>query len=205
MAAVDEGSGGGLSLTGARPSAAHKRILNRLAGLCVRRDGGWAYATIGQRSAARRAAESPRRACSLSGVGGSGAFDVTVTSPEVIFFSADVERASSFYKALGFTETFRVPAKGTPIHVDLQLDGYRIGFASMDSSRKDHGLDPVSDGQRATLTLWTADTEAVYRSLTAAGVTGLAEPRRWLDRLLIAWVADPDGHAIQLAQALDQE
>lgn len=98
-----------------------------------------------------------------------------------------------------------MPAKGTPIHVDLQLDGYKIGFASMDSSRKDHGLDPVPDGQRATLTLWTADTEAAYRSLTAAGVTGLAEPRRWLDRLLIAWVADPDGHAIQLAQELDQE
>lgn len=132
-------------------------------------------------------------------------FDVKVTSPEAIFFSADVERASSFYQGLGFTETFRVPARGTPIHVDLQLDGYRIGFASMDSSRKDHGLDPVPDGQRATLTLWTADAEAAYRSLTAAGVTGLAEPRRWLDRLLIAWVADPDGHAIQLVQALDQE
>ncbi|MHB1615121.1 MAG: VOC family protein [Actinomycetes bacterium] len=136
--------------------------------------------------------------------GAADSFNVTVTSPEAILFSADVERASNFYRRLGFTETFRVPADGAPIHVDLELDGYKIGFASMESSRVDHGLSPVTAGQRATVTLWTNDTEAAYRSLIAAGVVGLAEPRVWLGRLLIAWIADPDGHPVQLAQALDQ-
>ena len=124
------------------------------------------------------------------------------TAPEVILFSGDVERAAAFYERLGFEVTFRVPQEGTPIHVDLQLDGYKIGFASLDSARQDHGLDPVASGQRATITLWTEDTAGAYRTLTAAGVPGLAAPSVWLGRLLIAWVQDPDGHPIQLVQRL---
>jgi glyoxylase I family protein len=78
---------------------------------------------------------------------------VTFTAPEVILFSGDVERAAEFYQRLGFAETFRVPQEGPPVHVDLQLDGCKIGFASIDSARQDHGLDPVASGQRATVTL----------------------------------------------------
>jgi catechol 2,3-dioxygenase-like lactoylglutathione lyase family enzyme len=124
-------------------------------------------------------------------------------TPEVILFSSDVQRAAEFYTALGFTETFRVPRDGEPIHIDLELDGYRIGFASIESSRHHHGLDPATDGQRGTVTLWTDDTAAAYAQLTARGIPGLAPPHVWLDRLLIAWVLDPDGHPIQLVQRLD--
>jgi glyoxylase I family protein len=127
----------------------------------------------------------------------------TFTAPEVILFSGDVARAAEFYKALGFAETFRVPQEGPPIHVDLQLDGYKIGFASIESARNDHGLDQVTSGQRATITLWTQDTARAYRTLTTAGIPGLAAPSIWLGRLLIAWVQDPDGHPIQLVQRLD--
>jgi glyoxylase I family protein len=123
------------------------------------------------------------------------AFDVVLTAPpQVILFSADVERACEFYRRLGFQETFRVPEHGTRIHADLVLAGYKIGFASIASSREHHGLHPADHGHRATITLWTQDTATTYRSLTAAGVPGLAEPHVWLDRLLIAWVQDPDGH-----------
>src|ERR1700753_1038898 len=128
---------------------------------------------------------------------------VTFTAPEVFVFGVDVERAAEFYQRLGFVETFRVPQEGTPIHVDLQLDGYKIGFASGDSARRDHGLDPATMGQRATVTLWTQDTARAYQALTARGVPGLAAPSVWLDRLLIAWVQDPDGHPVQLVQRLD--
>lgn len=133
---------------------------------------------------------------------GVGAFDVRLSEPEVILFSADVERTAAFYKRLGFVERFRVPEEGTPLHVDLELDGYRIGFASLESSRQDHGLRPAAVGQRATITLWTVDTVADYQALTDAGVPGLKAPHVWLGRLLIAWLEDPDGHPIQLAQAL---
>lgn len=133
-----------------------------------------------------------------------GDFGPKFTSPQVILFSADVERASAFYRRLGFVETFRVPRDGPPIHADLELDGYKIGVASIASSRDDHGLKPVTAGQRATVTLWTGDITAAFRALTEAGVPGLAEPQRWLDHLLIAWVEDPDGHPIQLVQDLTE-
>ncbi|MFI5486877.1 VOC family protein [Micromonospora echinaurantiaca] len=123
-------------------------------------------------------------------------------TPQVILFSEDVPRAAAFYSRLGFTETFRVPTEGEPIHVDLVLDGYKIGIASVASTRDDHGLDPVPDGQRAAVILWTDDTAAAYAELTASGAPALATPHTWLDRLLIAWTADPDGNPIQLVQHL---
>ena len=121
-------------------------------------------------------------------------------APQVILFSEDVERAAAFYSGLGFVETFRVPAEGEPIHVDLELDGYKLGVASVDSVRDDQGLDPVANGQRAAVFLWTDDVEAAFKELTAKGAPALAPPDEWLGRLRIAWIADPDGHPVQLVQ-----
>jgi glyoxylase I family protein len=123
-------------------------------------------------------------------------------SPQVILFSEDLPRAIAFYSRLGFSETFRVPSQGEPIHVDLVLDGYKIGIASVASTRDDHGLDPIAEGQRAAVILWTDDTESAYARLTDDGAEGLKSPHRWLDRLLIAWIADPDGNPIQIVQEI---
>jgi catechol 2,3-dioxygenase-like lactoylglutathione lyase family enzyme len=60
----------------------------------------------------------------------------------VVLFSKNLSRTAEFYKELGFEEAFRTPSEGPPIHVDLVLDGYRIGLASEDSTRNDHGLVP---------------------------------------------------------------
>jgi catechol 2,3-dioxygenase-like lactoylglutathione lyase family enzyme len=51
-------------------------------------------------------------------------------TPQVVLFSRDLVRSADFYRALGFEEVFRTPREGTPIHIDLVLDGYRIGLAS---------------------------------------------------------------------------
>ena len=125
----------------------------------------------------------------------------TFRTPQIVLFSADVERAASFYKAAGFTEVFRTPAEGTPIDVDLQLDDYRIGLASEESTRDDHGLEPVVAGQRAAVILWTDDTPQGYACLQELGGKPVKAPSSWLDRLLIAWVEDLDGHLIQVVQA----
>jgi catechol 2,3-dioxygenase-like lactoylglutathione lyase family enzyme len=126
-------------------------------------------------------------------------------SPQVVLFSDDITRAVAFYSYLGFTEVFRVPAQGEPIHVDLVLDGYKIGIASVSSSRDDHGLEPIPEGQRAALVLWTQDTTEAYAELTANGVGALKAPHEWLGRLLIAWVTDPDGNPVQIVQHLGQD
>ncbi len=121
--------------------------------------------------------------------------------PQVVLFSDDLRRAIAFYEQLGFTEVFRVPQDGDPIHVDLELDGTRIGFASARSTRDDHGLSPAADGHRAAVVVWTDDVEAAYQHLTeVVGVTGLRPPHPWLEHLRIAWVEDPDGTPVQLVQ-----
>jgi catechol 2,3-dioxygenase-like lactoylglutathione lyase family enzyme len=124
----------------------------------------------------------------------------TFREPQVVLFSENVERAAAFYSGLGFVETFRVPTEGDPIHVDLELDGCKVGIASLDSTRDSHGLDPISYGQRAAVILWTDDVDAAFEELTTRGVPALAPPGPWLGRLRIAWVADPDGHPVQLVQ-----
>ena len=125
--------------------------------------------------------------------------------PQLILFSPDVTRVAQFYEKLGFHETFRVPTEGRPIHIDLVLDGYRIGFSSVDSARDDHGLEPVTDGQHTAVILWTEDTPAAYEHLLGMGAPALKPPHVWLDRLLIAWTADPDGNPIQIVQALNTQ
>ncbi|MDR6863533.1 VOC family protein [Phycicoccus sp. 3266] len=124
----------------------------------------------------------------------------TFTSPQIVLFSADLPRAVEFYTRLGFEEVFRTPREGTPIHVDLVLDGYRIGLASETSTRDDHGLDPVVEGQRAAVILWTDDVPAAYAQLLEVGATAVKAPEPWLGRLLIAWATDPDGHLVQVVQ-----
>lgn len=122
-------------------------------------------------------------------------------TPQVVLFTRDINRAVSFYGALGFDEAFRIPRAGTPIHVDLVLDGYRLGLATESSTREDHGLEPIADGQRAAVILWTDDVISGYEMLISLGATPVKPPEPWLDRLLIAWAQDPDGHLVQVVQA----
>ncbi|SDS21805.1 VOC family protein [Microlunatus soli] len=127
---------------------------------------------------------------------------VRYRTPQIVLFTRDIDRSTAFYRAIGFDEVFRTPTEGTPIHVDLALDGYRLGLASEASTRDDHGLDPVANGQRAAVILWTDDVPAGYARLIELGAAPVKPPSPWLERLLIAWVEDPDGHLIQVVQTV---
>lgn len=124
------------------------------------------------------------------------------TSPQVNIYSEDVVRAVEFYRALGFAETFRTPREGTPIHVELVLDGFKIGIASVASAVADHGLDLDlgKPGRGMEIVLWTDDTDKAYARLIAAGARALSEPHDWLGSLRVAWVADLDENPIELVQ-----
>ena len=124
------------------------------------------------------------------------------SSPQIVLFCADIDRTVEFYRQLGFTEVFRTPRTGTPKHVDLVLDGFRLGFVSHDACREDHDLHSNRGDRRAAVILWCEDTAEAYRRVLEAGATPMRGPHRFLENLLIAWAIDPDGHPIQLVQRL---
>jgi catechol 2,3-dioxygenase-like lactoylglutathione lyase family enzyme len=115
-------------------------------------------------------------------------------------YSRDLARAMSFYTDLGFVETFRTPISGSPEHVELALDGLKLGIATVEAARA-HGLNPEGDGRWIEIVLWTDDTNAAVSALIAKGTRLLSPAHDFLDgRLRSAWIADPDGNPIQLVQ-----
>jgi catechol 2,3-dioxygenase-like lactoylglutathione lyase family enzyme len=122
------------------------------------------------------------------------------SSPGINVYSRDVMRLVRFYEGLGFRETFRTPEDGSPNHVELVLDGFTIGIASVEAAIADHGLSPSLGGRPVEILLWTDDTDRDYARLIADGAPSLSPPHDWLSDLRLAWVADPDGNPIQLAQ-----
>ena len=120
--------------------------------------------------------------------------------PAINIYSHDLVRLVRFYEGLGFRETFRTPKDGTAVHVEVALDGFTIGIADVDAAIADHGLDPDLGGRPVEIVLWTDDVDRDYTRLTAAGAPSLSAPHDFLSDLRLAWVADPDGNPIQLAQ-----
>lgn len=121
-------------------------------------------------------------------------------SPAINLYSRDLARAISFYADLGFGETFRTPTAGPPAHVELQLDGFTLGIATVEAA-KGHGLRLNGEGRWIEIVLWTEDTDAAVNALTTKGAPLLSAAHDFLDgRLRSAWIADPDGNPIQLVQ-----
>jgi lactoylglutathione lyase len=107
--------------------------------------------------------------------------------------------SAHFYRDhFGFVETFRTPKHGPPIHVELQLDSFTLGAATIDSLRDVHGVTAIP-GPSAEVVLWVDDVDDAYASLQAAGVRTLSPPHDFLGAALrAAWVADPDSHPVQI-------
>ena len=119
--------------------------------------------------------------------------------PQVNVYVADVEGMARFYRdVLGFTETFRTPAEGTPVHVELRIGGFVVGMAGIDAARAMHGIDVGGDRPRAEVVLWTDDVDAAYEQVVAAGGRPLAQPHDFLASVRAAWVADPEGNPVEL-------
>ena len=118
----------------------------------------------------------------------------------VNLYTHDLARAVSFYTALGFEETFRTPVSGPPDHVELELDGFKLGIATVAAARG-HGLSPEGSGRSIEIVLWANDTDGAVRALAANGAPVLSPAHDFLGgRLRSAWIADPDGNPIQLVQ-----
>jgi catechol 2,3-dioxygenase-like lactoylglutathione lyase family enzyme len=125
----------------------------------------------------------------------------TFSAPMINLYSRDLSRAVAFYSGFGFVESFRTPASGEPIHVELKKDGFTLGIATVEAARREHGLRPEGEGRWIEIVLWTDDTDAAVKALVAKGAPLLSPPHDFLDgKLRSAWIADPDGNPIQLVQ-----
>jgi predicted enzyme related to lactoylglutathione lyase len=125
---------------------------------------------------------------------------ITFRTPSINIYSHDVMRLVKFYEGIGFRETFRTPKEGEPDHVELKLDQFTIGIATVEAAIAEHGLSPNLAGRPFEIVLWTDDTDRAYARLIADGAPTLSPPHDFLGFLRSAWVADPDGNPIQLVQ-----
>jgi catechol 2,3-dioxygenase-like lactoylglutathione lyase family enzyme len=124
----------------------------------------------------------------------------TFRNPAINIYTHDVMRLVRFYTSLGFQETFRTPSERTPVHVEVALDGFIIGIASVEAASADHGLSPDLGGRAVEIVLWTDATDRDYARLTTEGASSLSPPHDFLANLRVAWVTDPDGNPVQLVQ-----
>ncbi len=113
----------------------------------------------------------------------------------------DVEPCVSFYKAIGFEETYRSPAEGAAKHVEVRTLDLTLGISSMTAAREDHGLDVSGAGNAVQVCLWCDDVDAAYERMLQAGARAAREPRDFQGgRLRNAWVLDPANNLVQLVQ-----
>lgn len=122
-------------------------------------------------------------------------------APMINLYAADLPRTAAFYAELGFTETFRTPQAGEPVHIELTLEGFTLGIATREAASGHHNLPPAGEGRSIEIVLWTEGTDAALGALAARGVRILSAPHDFLEgKLRAAWIADPDGNPIQIVQ-----
>ena len=114
-------------------------------------------------------------------------------------YTADMERAVGFYRdLLGGTQTFRTPAEGIPVHVELRIGDVIIALSSREAVPR-QGLPTPTAGNPMELVVGCESTDEAVAALRAAGTPVLVEPYSHRSGHRRAYVADPDGNWIALA------
>jgi catechol 2,3-dioxygenase-like lactoylglutathione lyase family enzyme len=120
--------------------------------------------------------------------------------PQINLYVTDVEASLRFYcENFGFTETFRTPPRGAPIHAEMRLGGLVLGAATIESARGIHGLELGGGAApRGEVVVWTDDLDGAFEQITARGAPPLSQPHDFLADLRAAWIADLDGNPLQM-------
>ena len=117
----------------------------------------------------------------------------------VNLYTRDIEAGLHFYRdLLGFTETFRTPAEGTPEHVELRLNGFTVGLGTVEAAKRVHGVDASPGSPAMVLVVWTDDVDSACEALAAAGVPVLQPPHNTGNNNRNALLSDPDGNLVEI-------
>ena len=113
-------------------------------------------------------------------------------------YAADVEASVAFYRGLlGGTETFRTPATGPAVHVELRIGDVIIAVSGRDEVAP-QGLPEPSGGHPLELVVWCGSADDAVSELRAAGVPVVLEPSGHVSGHRRGYVADPDGNWVVL-------
>ncbi|HYD40309.1 MAG TPA: VOC family protein [Anaeromyxobacter sp.] len=115
---------------------------------------------------------------------------------------ASLERALAFYAGLlGGRERYRFPPEGPAAFVTLGFGETELGLGALGDAPPLHGrpLRPAS-GHRIELCVYVDDLDAIVARARAANVPVPLPPtaQPWGER--IAYLEDPDGNLVMLAQ-----
>jgi catechol 2,3-dioxygenase-like lactoylglutathione lyase family enzyme len=109
----------------------------------------------------------------------------------------DLQRSLEFYGLLGIHEAFRLNHEdGSLMLVYLHVGADRF----LELFPGGAAPDPATDGSFMHLCLRSDDLHNDVETLRGKGVTIDRGPSMGLDRNWQAWIADPDGNAIELMQ-----
>jgi lactoylglutathione lyase len=108
-------------------------------------------------------------------------------------YVADVERSAAFYRdRLGGTETFRLPADGPAVHVEVRIGPVTIALSAA-TEVPAQGLQAPIPGHPLELVVWCDSAVDAIERLRAAGVPVLVEPSAHANGNCRGYVTDPDG------------
>ena len=117
----------------------------------------------------------------------------------VNLYTADIEAALRFYRdLLGFQETFRTPAAGTPEHVELKLGGFELGLGTVEAAKRVHGVDASPGSPAMVLVVWADDVDAAFELLSSAGVPVVQPPHDTGNSNRNTLLRDPDGNLVEI-------
>jgi len=114
-----------------------------------------------------------------------------------VLYAKDVEAVAAFYAGLGFEEHVRMPSPdGSAGFIGLRRDAAELAITTEDSPRMLAGVEP-GPGPRGELFVYVEDVDATVAGLDSI----LREPADmpWGER--VAFVTDPEGNIVTLAQA----
>jgi lactoylglutathione lyase len=116
-----------------------------------------------------------------------------------VLHARDVESVAAFYVRLGFSEQFRLPGEdGRAGYLGLRRGSAELAITSEAAPRMLAGIE-IQPGPRHELFVYVPDVDAVVDELRLAGATILREPADmfWGER--VAYVTDPEGNLVSLA------
>jgi lactoylglutathione lyase len=117
-----------------------------------------------------------------------------------VVFAANVARTASFYEELGFERHFQLPAEGDPGYIGLRRAGNEIAVVAAEWPDRQYGL-LMAEGVRFEMFVYVDDLDHTVDRLRASDTTILREPASmpWGER--VAYVCDPDGNPVALADS----